>query len=76
MHPTESLLTPEKNITRGDLEKTETNTVNSAYKTKKNSEVGPKEGVEEMADEDPDSELWGELNTDLESFLTEFVASK
>ena len=45
-------------------------------KTKKNSEVGSKEGVEEMADEDPDSELWGEMNTDLESFLTEFVASK
>ena len=45
-------------------------------KTKKNSEVGSKESVEEMTDEDRDSELWGEMNTDLESFLTELVDSK
>lgn len=29
-----------------------------------------------MTDEDRDSELWGEMNTDLESFLTELVDSK
>ena len=32
----------------------------------------PKDSVEEMADENHDSELWGEMNTVLESFLTEY----